>query len=203
MPSSEIQAARDDLRTSLARWALGNPDTSEWVRIADRLTTLGVDSPVLIELVVNQTVTAGHESKTADALMAELVLQPTNLLQPRTAAQVLGVQNASRLQSLPPNLAMHTHVHAWLYRESGWDGWAERAADERGCSLTEAMDEAGLGWLYSAEDVLCETILNGRRDFVCGDIGPWRLTAHDAAEWVKERAAAFIQRVPDAVKGPA
>ncbi|MEQ8770622.1 MAG: hypothetical protein RIB60_08945 [Phycisphaerales bacterium] len=203
MPSREIQTARNDLRRSLARWALGNADTSEWVGIADRLTTLGVDTPVLIELVVNEAVTVEHEAQTARTLVSELRLQPDSLLEPRIAAQVLGVENASQLLRMPPNIAMHRHVHAWLYQESGWDGWADRTANERGCSLTDAMDEAGLGWLYGAEYVLDEVVFNGRTDFVYGDIGSWRLSARDAADWVKQQAAAFIERVPEVVKGPA
>ena len=202
MPSPEIQAARDDLRRQLARWVVTGSGQESWVVLADRLTTLGVGPAVLISLVLERETADDAAAGVASQLVEQLNLQPTDLLDPRVASRILAAEHSQRLLQLSPGLEMYEHVRAWLYGESGWDTWVAATAAERDCSLQEALGDAGLGWLVSAEYMLDEVTYCKRAGFSCVEI-PGPITEEDAAAWVWRRADAFLRRLPPAITGPA
>jgi hypothetical protein len=156
MTQERIQQLRDELRLSIARLFNGSVGGSRsvpyWVDIADELTTLGVDRPELIRLVVERGCGRQPPEVVAERLAKELDLQFSAPLDAKVAFHVIGAARAGRIIATNSLQEIDGFIGEWLYEDQAD---SELLAQFRNASdpdwYLRFMEHVGLPWLHTAE----------------------------------------------------
>jgi len=217
MDADEVQRLRDFLRASIARFANGTEqdggEIAVWADIADALTTLGFDSPLLVELIVYRDQTKNHH-QIACRLIEDLELRPLDLMNPVVALHALSATRAREVIGIQDPVALYEFICNWISFTIDCSRAAKVAASDTDPDwYINFLELLGLPWIQKASSDLMDLLfvlrtgggsvhlelLSGRIDGV--------QEADDAsavlATVIHDTCRGYIDGLPSEITGPA